>query len=587
MTAGRVLIAAFVALIVGGPFVAPPYYIVLFSYVGMATLTALGLVLLTGVAGQVSFGQSAFVGVSAYTAACVTTMAGLSPWLALPICLAMTAFSALVIGGATLRLSGHYLAVATIAWGVSLSIVFANVRGLGGHSGIGGIPTLSPFAPGWWSDTFFLYLGWATVFGTILLLRNLLNSRPGRAIRSLASGEGFAPFFGVRTGHYKLAVFVTAALLAGLSGWLYAHMLRFVNPAPFTVMSGIEYLFMIVIGGAAYLWGAVIGAFVVYVVKDILDQTLPGLLEGGGSLKTLVFAIVVVVLLQHSRGGIVRLFRSRFGSPAPIPVPAGDVRPPLRPKPAHTDALLDVKAVSKRFGGLVAVNKISLHLRSGEILGVIGPNGAGKSTLFNLMTGMLPSDGGTIRFDNRDITNLAPAGIFALGIARTFQHVQLRPEMSAIECVALGAHLRGHAGMIAAALRLNRAEEERLLSEAAHRLKEVGLGEHLLMPAGSLALGQQRLVEVARALASDPIVLMLDEPAAGLRYNEKQALMTVLKRVRDSGVSILIVEHDMEFVMQLVDRLMVMEFGAQIATGHPQEIQKDPRVIAAYLGEDA
>jgi branched-chain amino acid transport system permease protein len=587
MTIGRVLIAAFMAAIVIGPFVVPPYYIVLFSYIGTATLTALGLVLLTGVAGQVSFGQSAFVGISAYTTACVTTIAGVSPWLALPLCLLTTAIAALIIGGATLRLSGHYLAVATIAWGVSLSIFFANVHGLGGHSGIGGIPTLSPFESGWKSDTFFLYLGWALVFCTILLLRNMLNSRPGRAIRSLASGEGFAPFFGVRTGHYKLAVFVTAALLAALSGWLYAHMLRFVNPVPFTVMVGIEYLFMIVIGGAAYLWGAVIGAFVVYLVKDVLDQVLPGLLEGGGSLKSLVFAIVVIVLLQHSRGGLVRLFRLRFGAPVAVTLPAAEIRPPTREKPTDSKNLLEIDGVSKRFGGLVAVDDISLQLRSGEILGVIGPNGAGKSTLFNLITGMLPSGGGTISFGGRDITDMPPAKVFALGIARTFQHVQLRPEMTAVECVALGAHLRGHASMIGASLRLNRAEEDQLLSEAAYRLREVGLGDHLLMPTGSLALGQQRLVEVARALASDPLLLMLDEPAAGLRYNEKQALMHVLKRVRDGGVGILIVEHDMEFVMRLVDRLMVMEFGAQIAAGRPQEIQADPRVIAAYLGADA
>ena len=587
MTAGRLLIAVFAAAIIAGPFVAPPYYTVLFSYIGMATLTALGLVLLTGVAGQVSFGQSAFVGISAYTTACLTTMVPVSPWAALPLCLFTTALAALIIGGATLRLSGHYLAVATIAWGVSISIFFANVRGLGGHSGIGGIPTLSPFPTGWTTDTFFLYLSWALVFATIALLRNLLNSRPGRAIRSLASGEGFAPFFGVRTGHYKLAVFVTAALLAGLTGWLYAHVLRFLNPVPFTVMVGIEYLFMIVIGGAAYLWGAVVGAIIVFLIKDVLDQVLPGILDGGGSLKPLVFAIIVIVLLQHSRGGLVRLFRSRFGTSSPVTMPAAEVRPAQREKPADAKTLLEIDGVSKRFGGLAAVDNISLKLHRGEILGVIGPNGAGKSTLFNLITGMLPSDGGVVRFGGRDITGLPPDKVFALGIARTFQHVQLRPEMSAIESAALGAHLRGHAGMIGAALRLNRSEEEKLLSEAAFRLREVGLGEHLLLPSGSLALGQQRLVEVARALSSDPLVLMLDEPAAGLRYNEKQALMQVLKRVRDSGVSILIVEHDMEFVMNLVDRVMVMEFGAQIAVGSPNAVQSDARVIAAYLGEDA
>jgi branched-chain amino acid transport system permease protein len=585
--AGRVLIAAFVAAIAFSPFIAPPYYVVLFSYVGMAALTALGLVLLTGVAGQVSFGQSAFVGISAYTTACLTTMADISPWVALPVCLFTTAIAALIIGGATLRLSGHYLAVATIAWGVSLSIFFANVRGLGGHSGITGIPTLSPFEAGWKTDTFFLYLGWALVFGTIVMLRNLLTSRPGRAIRSLSSGEGFAPFFGVRTEHYKLGVFVIAALLAGLSGWLYAHMLRFVNPVPFTIMVGIEYLFMIVIGGAAYLWGAVIGAFIVYVVKDMLDQLLPGLLEGGGSLNSVIFAIVVIVLLQRSRGGLVRLFRSRFGAPIPVTVPAVKLSPEIREKSPNEQVLLEVSGVSKRFGGLLAVDNISLQLRSREILGLIGPNGAGKSTLFNLITGMHAPDSGTIRFKGRNITNMPPVKVFALGIARTFQHVQFRPEMSAIECVALGAHLRGNAGMIGAALRLNHNEERQLLSEAAYRLNEVGLGDQLLMPVGSLALGQQRLVEVARALCSDPLVLMLDEPAAGLRYNEKQALMRVLERVRDSGVSILIVEHDMEFIMQLVDRLMVMEFGAQIAVGKPKAIQSDSRVIEAYLGADA
>jgi branched-chain amino acid transport system permease protein len=446
---------------------------------------------------------------------------------------------------------------------------------------------LSPFDTGWKTDTFFLYLAWALVFSTIALLRNLLNSRPGRAIRSLGSGEGFAAFFGVRTGQYKLAVFVIAALLAGLSGWLYAHMLRFVNPAPFTVMVGIEYLFMIVIGGAAYPWGAVIGASIVYIVKDALDQLLPGLLEGGGSLSSAIFAIVVIVLMQHSRGGLVRLFRTRFGAPVPVTVPAVKLYPEIRKKRANQETVLGVRGVTRRFGGLVAVDDISLQLHAGEILGLIGPNGAGKSTLFNLITGMLSPDSGTIRFGGRDITAMAPASVFALGIARTFQHVQLRPEMSALECVALGAHRRGRAGIIGAALRLNRAEEDQLLAEAARRLKEVGLGDHLLMPAGNLALGQQRLVEVARALCSDPLVLMLDEPAAGLRHHEKQALMQVLKSVRDTGVSILIVEHDMEFVMQLVDRLMVMEFGVQIAAGPPGAIQSDPRVIAAYLGANA
>lgn len=246
--------------------------------------------------------------------------------------------------------------------------------------------------------------------------------------------------------------------------------------------------------------------------------------------------------------------------------------------------VLSVDGVVRRFGGLVAVNNVSFTVSAGEIVGLIGPNGAGKSTMFNLITGVLGKTEGRIHFLGEDVTHKSQRQIARLGVARTFQHVKLRPGMSVLDSVALGANMRGSAGFLRSGLGLNRAEENRILDQAYKQLVRIGLEGQEYTPAGKLPLGLQRILEIARALASDPVLLILDEPAAGLRKHEKDVLATLLRQLKKEGLTILIVEHDMDFVMKLVDRLVVMNFGAKLIEGLPQQVRADRKVQDAYLG---
>ena len=556
------------------PFVLTEFHATIAGYIGIAAIVSLGLVMLTGISGQTSFGQATFLGIAAYATA-LLTRAGWPPLAGLALGLAATGGTAFLLGLITSRISGHYLPLATIAWCASFYYLFGVVPGLGGFNGFGEIP---PLFPGITRGGSAAVIG-VVLVGATVLCANLLGSRTGRAMRALAASRIMAESVGIDTVGLARATFVLAALLAGLAGWLFAHVQGYISPAPFGLGASIEYVFMAVIGGATHLAGAIIGAAVVVVLRDQLNEILPRLLNATGNFETVVFSLAVIGLLQYAPRGIAPSLwpRRRPATPGPAAPLAN------RTMPARGALVLETAGVEKRFGGLVAARDIALSVHAGEIVALIGPNGAGKSTMFNLISGVLTPSAGSIGLLGQAVQGGARA-VARRGMARTFQHVKLLPDASVLENVALGAHGRGRAGMVRSMLRLDRAEEAALLHAARVQAERAGLDDVLHDPAGSLPLGRQRLVEIARGLCLDPCIFLLDEPAAGLRLQEKQALAALLSGLRDQGMAILLVEHDMDFVMGLADRVVVMDFGEKIADGRPDQVQDDRAVQEAYLG---
>ena len=573
-----------IAFIVVAPAIFGSFTITLMNYIGIYAFAVLGLVLLTGVGGLTSFGQAAFVGIGAYATAWYTAVQGGSPWIGLLLALLLTGLVATVLGAATLRLGGHFLPLSTIAWGIAIFFLFGNIDAIGRYSGLSGIPAITIGPISLVGNVAMYCFIWGLLGIVMLLCRNLLDSRKGRAIRSLRGGIAMVESLAIDSFRMRLAIFVFAGTLAGLSGWLYAHMQRYVNPAPFDIRPSIELLLMALVGGASHIAGAVVGAAVIVLLKNTLQDVLPVFTRYSAQLEVVAFGVLFVVILQKARAGIVPMIsrylpRPRLALPVQVPPLARRARPIV-----SGQSVLTIQGATKRFGALAAVNDVSFEVKTGEVLGLIGPNGAGKSTLLNLITGTAKPNAGRIMFLDHDVTKLAPRHIAARGVARTFQHVKLRPNMTLLDNALLGTYSRTRSGFLAGTMRLDRNEEKSAQFEALQQLKRVGLGEKAGELAGNLPLGQQRLLEVARALAADPVVVILDEPAAGLRSLEKQILSQLLRTLRNEGMTIVLVEHDMEFVMNLVDRIVVMDFGSKLAEGVPAAIRAEPRVQEAYLG---
>jgi branched-chain amino acid transport system permease protein len=469
------------------------------------------------------------------------------------------------------------------------------------------------------TDLRYYYLVWAFALGVIFLSRNIVDSRVGRALRAIHGSESAAAALGVHTARYKVSVFALSAVFASLAGSLYAHYLLFVNPPPFSFKFSIELLVMVMIGGLAHIWGALFGAALITILGESLRATIPLLMgHASGEYEIIAFGLILMATMIALPEGLWpwltatadRLNRGRKAeNPGHVPgsvgangfaAPTASAREgtqaglsisSLQGQARHgepPDPILEVERLSKAFAGLQALSHVSFAVHPREILAIIGPNGAGKTTLFNVIAGALPPSGGTVRFLGQPIQHLASNRIATNGLIRTFQNVRLFANMTVRENVMVGLHHRTRAGMAAAALRLpwEQTEERAIRSEAGRLLVMTGLGGLADIAAANLPFGQQRVVEVTRALAADPTILLLDEPGAGLSAGERERLRDLVRRIRASGVTVLLVEHDMDLVMDLADRIVVLNYGEKIAEGTPAEIQNNPEVVAAYLGGD-
>ncbi|TAN11129.1 MAG: branched-chain amino acid ABC transporter ATP-binding protein/permease [Burkholderiaceae bacterium] len=577
-------IRALVAVIVAAVLLTLPLFVPSF-YVNLLVLTAIygfvvtGMILLTGYTGLVSLGHAAFFGVGAYAAAVLGGTFGLNPWLSLVAGTAIAALSAYIVGLPLLRLSGHYLALATLAWGVIASTLFTQMAFLtGGPDGFSNVPTLSFFGLDMVGEGRFYYLVLIVAVAGALMLGALLNSRSGRAVRALASSEVAASSLGVNVSRLKLQVFVLSAAFAGLGGGLYAYFIAFIAPSTFDIGASIRLLTMTMIGGAHPL-GGLVGAGIIIGLDNLLQDILPNASGQAGQVQIIIYGLALVILMIASPKGLAPLLRRIWNPRLRIKATAGEVAAPA-PEPAE----LKVDTVSRTFGGLVAVNELSLNVKSGEIVGLIGPNGAGKTTAFNLMSGVLTPSSGRVVLNGRDVTGLSSERMARLGLTRTFQ--ETAPfDMSVLENVMMGCYTHTRGSLWSGLIGLGRGDEARAQAEALYILKRIGL-ENVDAPASALSVGQRRQLEVARALALRPRVLLLDEPAAGLRFGEKRLLSQFLDQLRHEGIALLLVEHDMGVVMGLVDRLVVMNYGKTLANGEPRQVARNPAVIEAYLGTD-
>jgi ABC-type branched-subunit amino acid transport system ATPase component/ABC-type branched-subunit amino acid transport system permease subunit len=577
----KILLAAAVC----ASFVISSYQLSVATYVMIFSIACIGLVLMTGIGGMMSFGQAAFVGLGAYITGYLSSACALSPWIGLAAALTGSILVATLIGSVTVRMSGHYLALVTLCFCISFYFLAGNTDALGRFNGMTGIPPISLGGYELRSERSNYLIVLAALAAVAWWTRRILASRVGRVLRSLRAGPVIAETFGASAYHHRLLAFVIAAVFAAFSGWLYAHTQRFVNPTPFDVHMSIEYLFMTVIGGSGQVWGAILGAGLVTSVKQELQNLLRPIFGPTTRLEMLIFAGLMILILAKARRGLWPMIETWTDRATLRPRPVEPViRDSVRARPDAGLPLLTATKMRRTFGGLIAVDDVSFDVRAGEILGLLGPNGAGKTTLFNLISGALRPTSGSVGLLGVPVPNVVARDMCRRGIARTFQHVKLVPDMTLVENVAIGATRLGRRGLLSTTLGLDRPEEQSTLGWAMHLLGRVGLADKAWDLAGSLPLGHQRLLEIARALAADPVLLLLDEPAAGLRTNEKAELAKLLRSLCDGGLGILLVEHDMEFVSSVADRLMVMNFGRCIAIGDPIEVRSNTEVQEAYLG---
>ncbi|MDP4026290.1 branched-chain amino acid ABC transporter ATP-binding protein/permease [Methylobacterium sp. NEAU 140] len=534
------------------------------------SVAVIGLTVVLGLCGQINLAQAAFFGLGAYAVGLGTVDAGISFWLCLPVGMLLAAGLGAVLGASTLRLGGHYLAMVTISFQQILTLVLTNwIPVTHGPDGVPGIRRPPLFADG----QSYLALCVAVLALVGYAVWRMPKTRLGRAMRAVRDNELAAGVAGINVYRTKVAAFALGALLAGLGGGLFAGGFTYISPDQFSFAESVVFLTMALLGGVGSPVGAVIGTGLLILIPEWLRflKEIPGLYLAIYGLAVILIVVFMPDGIWGFLGDQVRRLRRR----RPAPPPAGDL---VLEQAAGTGApVLEVEELSKHFGGLKAVDAVSFAVARGGIHALIGPNGSGKTTTLNVLSGLYTPTGGRVRLEGRDITHRSPHARAAAGIGRTFQNIRLFRSMSALENVVIGAERPDNA--------LVARDRAALEARAREALAFVGLEGRADEPVASFSYGHQRLIEIARALAGNPVLLLLDEPAAGLNSSEKNALTVLLRRMAAKGLTILIIDHDMTLVSDVANHITVLNFGRRIADGLTAGVLREPAVIEAYLGE--